>query len=62
MKNATMLFKEGGPHVFEPGGKGFHYIIVDESEVEAKYKEGWLQSPFAQPVKSEPKATEKKAK
>lgn len=62
MKNATMLFKEGGPHVFEPGGKGFHYIIVDESEVETKCKEGWSRSPFVQSVGSEPKAAEKKAK
>lgn len=62
MKNATMLYKEGGPHVFEPNGKGFHYVVVDESEVEVKCKEGWLRSPFARPAKVETKVVDKKAK
>lgn len=49
MKEATMLFKEGGDQVFVPGGKGFHTIVVDASEVEAKVKEGWLTSFIEKP-------------
>lgn len=59
MKEATMLFKEGGDQVFVPGGKGYHTIVVDASEVEAKVKEGWKKSFFGGPV--DPKA-EAKAK
>jgi hypothetical protein len=37
-----MLYKAGGKHEIH-GGK-FDYIVVDESEVEAKLKEGWFKT------------------
>lgn len=54
MKEATMLFKEGGPHVFVPGGKGFHTLVVDADEVDTKVKEGWSKS-FMEESKPESK-------
>lgn len=42
MKNPTMLYKLGGEHEIH-GGK-FDYVIVPESEVEAKLKQGWFKT------------------
>ncbi len=39
MKNATMLYKWGGPHKLHGGS--YHYIIVDASSVDEKLSEGW---------------------
>lgn len=50
MKQATMLFKEGGDQVFVPGGKGFHTVVVDATEVEAKVAEGWSLTFMQEPV------------
>ena len=58
MKQATMLFKEGGDQVFVPGGKGFHTIIVDATEVEAKIAEGWKTTFFENPESEPEKAPE----
>jgi hypothetical protein len=41
MKNPTMLYKHPGQHKIH--GDSFDYVIVDESEVEAKLKEGWAK-------------------
>lgn len=42
MNNPTMLYKHPGKHKIH--GDSFDYVIVDESEVDAKLKEGWAKS------------------
>lgn len=38
----VMLYKHGGPHNIHDDM--FHYIVVQESEVEQKIKEGWAKT------------------
>lgn len=42
MKNPTMLYKHPGKHKIH--GDSFDYVIVDESEVDAKLKGGWAKT------------------
>lgn len=56
---SVMLYKVGGPHKIHDGN--FHYIIVDESEVDAKLKEGWSATTVEAKAPKKP-AAKRKAK